>query len=198
MPSRILGTMTAHPQPGSVAVLEPERGREPGLVDRLTVLVNDVYAIAEHGLWRDGTPRTTASEVAALIEAREIVVATDDGDVAGLMRLHDVRDDTSEFGMLVADPDRRGTGIGRRLLDFAERDGRDRRLRAIQLELLVPRAWSHPSKEFLKAWYGRRGYRLARIGRIEDAYPHLAPMLATGCDLEIHAKPLDSERLSTP
>jgi hypothetical protein len=28
----------------------------------------------------------------------------------------------------------------------------------MQLELLVPRDWRHPSKEFLKSWYGRRGY----------------------------------------
>jgi hypothetical protein len=46
------------------------------------------------------------------------------------------------------------------------------------------------SKEFLKAWYGRRGYRIARTGRVDDAYPQLAPLLATACDLEVHEKPL--------
>ena len=64
--------------------------------------------------------------------------------------------------MLVAAPEQRGTGVGRALVDFAERHSRERGLRAIQLELLVPRAWRHPSKEFLKAWYGRSGYRLIR------------------------------------
>jgi hypothetical protein len=29
----------------------------------------------------------------------------------------------------------------------------------MQLEVLVPRQWSHRSKEFLKAWYTRIGYR---------------------------------------
>jgi hypothetical protein len=60
----------------------------------------------------------------------------------------------------------------------------------MQLELLVPRTWTHPSKEFLRGWYGRRGYRLVRTGKLEDAYPHLAPLLATECDLEVHRKPL--------
>jgi hypothetical protein len=60
----------------------------------------------------------------------------------------------------------------------------------MQLELLVPRGWKHPSKEFLEAWYGRRGYRLIRTSRLDDAYPQLAPLLATPCDLEIHQKPL--------
>jgi GNAT superfamily N-acetyltransferase len=106
------------------------------------------------------------------------------------VRVHDVSGDTSEFGMLVAAHEHRGTGVGRALVDFAERESRERGRRAMQLELLVPRAWSHPTKEFLKAWYGRIGYRIIRTGSIEDAYPHLAPLLVTPCDLEIHGKAL--------
>ena len=91
-------------------------------------------------------------------------------------------------------PTQRGTGVGRALIDFVERRSRERGLRASQLELLVPRAWSHPSKEFLKGWYGRSGYRIVRTGRIDDAYPHLGPLLATPCDFEIHEKPLRRAR----
>jgi len=40
------------------------------------------------------------------------------------------------------------------------------------------------------AWYGHRGYRLSRTTTLDEAYPHLTPLLATPCDLEIHAKPL--------
>jgi GNAT superfamily N-acetyltransferase len=174
----------------SVALLEPEAAERPELVGRLTELVNEVYATAERGLWSDGSARTTTTEVAELIRAGQIAVATWDGRVVGSVRVHDVGDDASEFGLLVAAPDQRNSGVGRALLDYVERRGRERGRRAVQLELLVPRAWSHPSKEFLKAWYGRRGYRLVRIGSLEDAYPHLAPLLATPCDLEIHEKPL--------
>jgi GNAT superfamily N-acetyltransferase len=160
------------------------------LVDRLTRLINGVYTTAESGLWRDGATRTTASELADLIGARQIVVATRDGRLAGVVRVHDVADDASEFGMLAAAPEHRGTGVGRALLDFAERRSRERGSRAMRLELLGPRAWRHPSKEFLKAWYGRRGYRLIRTGSLDDAYPHLAPLLATPCDLDVYEKPL--------
>jgi GNAT superfamily N-acetyltransferase len=153
-----------------------------------------VYATAESGLWREEATRTTATEVAQLIRAREIVVAVRQGRIVGSVRLHDVAADVSEFGLLVAAPDQRHTGVGCALLDFAEQHSRERGLRAIRLELLVPRNWSHPSKEFLKAWYGRRGHRLVRTGTIDGAYPHLAPLLATPCDLEIHEKPLRTER----
>jgi GNAT superfamily N-acetyltransferase len=147
----------------SVRRLEPRVGQDPALVDELTELINGVYATAESGLWRDRATRTTATELAELIRAGQIVVATRDGRIVGSVRIHDVADDTCEFGLLVSAPDQRGSGVGRTLLDFVEAGGRERGLRAIQLELLVPRTWSHPSKEFLKA---------------------------TPCDLEIHEKPL--------
>jgi hypothetical protein len=43
-----------------VHLLDPAAGDDARLVDRLTGLVNDVYATAESGLWREGAKRTTA------------------------------------------------------------------------------------------------------------------------------------------
>jgi GNAT superfamily N-acetyltransferase len=106
------------------------------------------------------------------------------------VRIHDVAEDTSEFGLLVSAVDHRGTGVGRALLDFAERRSHECGLRAIQLELLVPQGFTHPTKEFLKAWYGRRAYRLVRTRSVDAAHPHLAPLLATPCVVEVREKPL--------
>lgn len=162
-----------------------------GLAERLAGLVNDVYSSAESGLWCDGAGRTTVSEIAELLSAGQIAVATaTHGQIVGSVRIQQVADDTDEFGMLVAAPDRRGTGVGRTLLDFVEQRGRDRGMRAVRLELLVPRAGRHPSKEFLKSWYGRRGYRRIRTRRMDEAHPHLAPLLATPCDLVVYEKVL--------
>jgi GNAT superfamily N-acetyltransferase len=147
-----------------------------------------VYEVTERGLWRDGFTRTTATQVNEMIRAEEIAVATRHGRIVGSVRVHDVAADTSEAGLLVADPDQRDTGIGRALLDFVEDRSRERGLRTVQLELLVPLAWSHPSKEFLRAWYRRRGYRVSRTQSFEDAYPQVAPLLATPCELEIYEK----------
>ena len=176
----------------AVRLLQAADSRDTRLVDHLTGLINDVYESAESGLWRDGATRTTPSELADLIRAGQIAVATRDGRVVGSVRVHDVAGDTSEFGMLVAAPDQRGTGVGRALIDFAEQHNRERGRRAMQLELLLPREWQHPTKEFLKAWYGRLGYRLIRTTTIDDSYPHLAPLLATPCDFAIYEKPLQT------
>ncbi len=175
----------------TVDLLEPEAGTEAALADELSALVNDVYAVAEKGLWRDGTTRTSPRDLGELIAAGEILVAsTPDRGIVGCVRVHDVAEDTSEFGILVAAPDQRGTGIGRALLDEVERRSRDRGLGAVQLELLVPREWNHPVKEFLTSWYGRRGYGLVRTTTLDGPYPHLAPLLATPCDLQIRRKEL--------
>ena len=173
-----------------IGLLEPGAAQDAGLVQRLTDLVNEVYDVAEDGLWQPGATRTTPSELAGLISDGQIAIATRDGAPTGMIRLRETSADTAEFGMLVADPAARNTGIGRALLDFAEDRSRERGLRTMQLELLVPRTFTHPSKAFLKDWYGRRGYRLVRTGRLDEDYPHLAPLLATPCDYLIWHKPL--------
>jgi hypothetical protein len=44
----------------SVELLEAASSSDRGLVEQLTGVVNDGYATAESGLWRDGATRTTA------------------------------------------------------------------------------------------------------------------------------------------
>jgi GNAT superfamily N-acetyltransferase len=171
----------------SVRLLGPDDG---GLAGRLADLVNVVYEAAEAGLWRDGTQRTDSDEIGALIAAGEIAVATIDGDVVGSVRVHDVADDVGEFGILAGDPDRRGVGIGTALVAFAESRSRDRGMRAIQAELLVPRELRHPSKDFLDAWYRRLGYRVIETRTVDEAHPALEPLLATPCDFVVYEKPL--------
>jgi GNAT superfamily N-acetyltransferase len=174
----------------AIRLAEPAAARDAALVDELTALINEVYTAAERGIWRDGFSRTTTSEVAGLIAAGEIALARRESRLAGAVRLCDVAEDTSLFGMLVASPDQRGTGVGRALVEFAEQRARDRGMRAMRLELLVPRTLRHPSKEFLAGWYARRGYRRIGSTGFEGAYPHVAPLLLTPCDLETHEKPL--------
>jgi GNAT superfamily N-acetyltransferase len=163
---------------------------DAGLAERLAELVNDVYAVAESGMWREGVKRTTPDELATEIRAGQVIVATRCDEVLGCVRVRDIADDTSEFGILAAASSARGTGVGNALLDFAERRARERGMHAMQLELMVPREWSHPSKEFLKGWYGRRGYELIGTRDLGTAYPQLIPLLATPCDLQVREKRL--------
>lgn len=177
-----------------IQLLPVGAGSDPLLVKRIADLINEVYAVAEDGLWTGGATRTTAREVAELTRAGEIAVARLDGRVVGCIRVQRLDGRTGELGMLAADPAHRGIGVGRELIRFAERKCRAEDLRTMQLELLVPRDWTHPSKEFLDAWYTRIGYRVVRTGTIDEAYPELASQLATPCDFLVYQKDLAAER----
>ena len=156
----------------------------------VTELINLVYKEAERGLWQDDATRTTRDEVVALTRAGELVVADNDDQLTGVVRVQRLDIDTGEFGMLAADPALRGQGIGRDLVRYAEDVSRAAGCRHMQLELLVPREWVLDSKEFLAAWYDRLGYRLQRVGRIEETYPELGPLLCTPADFRTYRKAL--------
>ncbi|MFJ1764120.1 GNAT family N-acetyltransferase [Amycolatopsis sp. NPDC088138] len=173
-----------------IELLPPSAAGDLALIDRITALVNQVYAESEKGLWQGSTDRTSAGEVAGFVRAGEIAVARADGDFAGSVRVQRLDESTGEFGMLAADPARRGAGIGRELVRFAERASRDAGCRRMQLELLVPREWTHPSKQFLAEWYDRLGYRVTHRADLAQDYPHLAPSLATPCDFLVYHKEL--------
>jgi len=168
----------------------PPPSVDRAVVERIAGLVNQVYAESEKGLWLGSTDRTSAGEVAGFVAAGEIAVAYLDGEVAGAVRIQRLDDVTGEFGMLAADPGRRGLGVGRELVRFAEQASRGAGCREMQLELLVPRDWTHPSKQFLAEWYRRLGYRVTHRADLAEDYPHLAPSLATPCDFLVYRKEL--------
>jgi GNAT superfamily N-acetyltransferase len=173
-----------------IQLLAAEVAADGVSVREISDLINRVYATAEEGLWVEGATRTTVSEMAELIAAGQIAIARIDGRIVGAVRIQQLDSVTGEFGMLVADSARRGEGIGRDLVIFAEELSRQRGLHVMQLELLVPRGWTHPTKAFLHAWYTRIGYQPARSGTIDESYPQLAPLLATPCDFVIYRKDL--------
>jgi GNAT superfamily N-acetyltransferase len=176
--------------PIHVELLSRDARADSALMERVSELANEVYAVAEAGLWTDGATRTTVDEIVELTGLGQIAVARMGDQVVGCVRLQRVDERTGEFGMLCADPAHRGVGIGRELIRFAEREARADGMTTMQLELLVPRDWTHPTKQFLANWYSRIGYRVARTGTIDELYPDLGPLLATPCDLVIYRKEL--------
>ncbi|GAA2634107.1 GNAT family N-acetyltransferase [Paractinoplanes durhamensis] len=173
-----------------ISFADPALATDNVFVASITDLVNEVYAAAEQGLWSGETDRTNAAAVAALIAAGELVVAREDGEIVGAARVQRLPTGEGEVGMLVAHPKRRGAGIGRELLAYAEGWARTRGLTTMQLELLVPRTWTHPVKDFLRGWYTRAGYQVVRVTDLTEDYPELHPRLATPCDFLIFNKAL--------
>lgn len=173
-----------------ISLVPPHAAGDGAFLAATTDLVNRVYADAEKGIWREGAERTGPDELAGIVRAGELAVARLDGHLAGAVRVRRLDSGEGEFGMLVASPDHRGIGLGRRLVDFAEGWARGQGATTMQLELLLPREWDHPVKEFLREWYTRIGYRPVRRASLADDYPALEPLLATPCDFVVYHKPL--------
>jgi GNAT superfamily N-acetyltransferase len=173
-----------------IALLPPDAASDRELVAALTDLVNRVYTVAEAGLWVEGATRTTASEIVDMITDGQLAVARLDGAIVGAIRVLQLDSGAGELGLLVADPGHRSEGIGRALVRFAEELSRGRGSDEMQLEVLTPREWTHPTKAFLHDWYTRIGYEPVESGTIDESYPHLAPLLATPCDFVIYRKVL--------
>lgn len=183
------------PTPIEIRLLPTDASVDSTVMHRIVDLINEVYRDAEKGMWTADTTRTTLHEISEMTRTGQIAVASLRDLIVGCVRVHRLDERTGEFGMLASDPAYRGIGVGRELVHFAEQNAREEGIRSMQLELLVPREWSHPAKEFLAAWYTRTGYRTVRTGSIDEAYPNLAPFLATPCDFVIYQKDL---RLGTP
>ena len=181
---------SAYPDAVEISIVPATSADDDPFVAEVVDLINRIYADAEKRLWVDGTERTNTAEMVSVVRGGQLAVARVDGRLVGAIRVQRLDSDLGEFGMLVASPDHRGTGIGRDLVAFAEDRARQQGLGRMQLELLVPQTWTHPVKEFLRGWYTRIGYAKVRTESLAEAYPALHPYLATPCDFVIYHKDL--------
>jgi GNAT superfamily N-acetyltransferase len=157
---------------------------------RLSDLINEVYDEAESGMWKRKGTRTNPAEVEHLLRAQALILAEIDGVLVGSVNVNLMSDGVGEFGMLVADRNYRGEGIGSALVKHAEKWAREHACHTMRLEILTPRYWTHPSKEFLRRWYSRIGYVPQNTEPFESMYPELVPELATECDFTVWHKSL--------
>jgi GNAT superfamily N-acetyltransferase len=165
-----------------VELLDPSAAADGELAGALTTLVNRVYAVGESGLWVAGAERLLPGEMAELIGAGQIAVARLQHQIVGSVQIRLLEEGrVGELGLLTADPEHRGIGVGRALVEFAEELNRSRGVDVLQLQLLVPTAWEHPVKRFLLDWYSRRGYVVVARRPMAEVYPDMDPSLATPC-----------------
>ena len=163
---------------------------EASKIKQLMDLINAVYDDAESGMWKRLGTRTNPGEVERLLRNQALILAELDGMLVGAVKVNLLNNGIGEFGMLVANRNQRGKGIGSALVDRAEHWARGMACHTMRLEILTPRNWIHPSKEFLKQWYSRIGYTPQASEPFETLHPELVPELATECDFTVWHKSL--------
>ena len=173
-----------------VELLPAAAAGDPRVVERLTELINRAYAAGEAGLWVHGTLRIAPAAVVAAIRGGGMLVATAGAPIVGCAWMRMLDDATADLGLVSADPEHWGGGVGRALVRFAEDVARSRGVATMQLELLVPRDGAHPDKDRLRAWYERLGYHVVRTAPFEAIATHSASELAKPCEFLVFQKPL--------
>jgi ribosomal protein S18 acetylase RimI-like enzyme len=118
-------------------------------------LVNAAYRVEDFFKVGD---RTDAREIAELLLADTFLVAREaDDEIVGSVRVS-VRPGHGYFGMLSVSPTAQGTGLGRRLIEAAERFCAERGCSRMDLEVASPRTE-------LPDFYRKFGYEVS--GRAE-------------------------------
>ena len=163
----------------------------PKTINRLLELINAVYDETENDLWKPTTSgRTYYGELEGFVKAKQMFIAFEEDEIVGAVKFAPVDDQTLEFGMLAADVKMRGKGLGRDLVETVENHARETGYTKMQLELLTPRHWKNPAKEFLKKWYSRIGYIPEKSMPFEEISPHRMDEFATDCDFTVWIKTL--------
>jgi GNAT superfamily N-acetyltransferase len=176
--------------PPQVDLLPASAASDEVLVAEVVRLINRAYALGEDGLWVKGTVRSTPPQIAEAIHTGGMLAATRDGELVGCACVRFLDDITADLGLVSVSPDHQGTGVGREIVHVAEDLMRERGAQTAQLELLVPRGWVHPTKDRLRAWYVRLGYRVVRSAPFEEIATHGASELATPCEFLVFHRAL--------
>ena len=149
-------------------------------------MINDAYLRGEKGMWKESQEaRTSPEEITQFMEGNKLILAYS-GDnledpVASVFFTSSEFGDKKqgELGMLAAKLDFTGKGVGRQLISKCEERAKEEGCHSVQLELLQPSEWVHPTKAILHQWYSERlGYKMGKEGDFAQDYPQMVPFLA--------------------
>lgn len=169
--------------------IRPANSNDLVHADHLTELINRVYDVDEAGIWEPGYLRTSKAYITELITSGGLILGIVDQEVIACVQLN-MNDAEGYFGMLVTDPNRRGRGAGRKMVEFIEGSALANGCRRMGMHLLDPVGWNHPMKEQLKSWYTRMDYQLEREVPFREAHPELAGNMITDCTVFYYSKEL--------
>lgn len=123
------------------------RAATPADAEAAANVVNAAFVVERVAIEGD---RTNPENVGAMMRTGQFLVADDEQGVVGCVYI-EPRGDRSYLGLLSVDPQRQGTGLGRRLLQAAEDFARAHGSHAMDLRIISPRAELLP-------FYRRLGY----------------------------------------
>lgn len=154
-------------------------------IQRLYDLMIHAYAVTELNIWGENYIRCPLDEYQELLDKGEIIIAKLDGKIVGSIHTYPLSPDRYAFGMLNADFDLGGQGIGSGLIRAAEDEARKNGASIMQLEILRTKEGILPEKEMLRKWYTKLGYEFQSteefLGVKPDKQEKAKKLIAPSC-----------------
>ncbi|MEX1001407.1 MAG: GNAT family N-acetyltransferase [Crocinitomicaceae bacterium] len=157
---------------------------------RLYEIITVAYAETEKTLWGKGYVRLTEDELRQFIEQDEVYIALLKGKIVGGVRMFQLTDSIWSFSLLGADFEMKGLGIGRALIHHVEQETAQRNGKQIRIEVLRPENQTIASKEILKNWYQRQGYKIVKVIPLQELYPEKEKLLKVPAVFDCYEKML--------
>ncbi|KAI1753642.1 hypothetical protein F4782DRAFT_545813 [Xylaria castorea] len=172
---------------------------DEAFVQVLVEIINTEYRWGEAGVVVDGTMRTTVSEVADQLRARQFSVAflTLPGkhrEAIGCIYVTKLSATHGNLRLLAVRSEHHGRGLARDLILFGEEHcRREFGSKIMQIELLVPTTFESAHKVRLQTWYERIGYVVVSMGDFGADYPHMIPLLLGRVEYRVFEKNLETQ-----
>lgn len=143
-------------------------------LSRMHSLLVHAYAITEKEIWGDKYSRISLEEFKVLIAASEVYLARLEKEIVGSIHVSRLDEESFGFGLLSADFKQKGLGIGRKLIEAAEKHALSKNAKFMKIEILRPSNIDLPQKIQLDEWYRRQGYVFLNSMSFEECKPDKA------------------------
>lgn len=142
------------------------------LKKRLFELMIHAYAETESDIWGSNYHRLEAEEYYDLLDRQWFLIAFKEDKIVGSIHVYRKDADTFGFGLLNADFEETGQGIGQSLIIAAEEFARKHGANTMQLEILRASSPVSEFKKWLAKWYENLGYAFTGTYPFEYVEPN--------------------------
>lgn len=143
-------------------------------LSKMHSLLVHAYAITEKEIWGDNYSRLSLEEFKVFIAASEVYLARLEKEIVGSIHVSRLDEESFSFGLLSANFKQKGLGIGRKLIETAEKHALSKHAKFMKIEILRPSNVDLPQKTQLDEWYRRQGYIFLNSMRFEERKPDKA------------------------
>ncbi len=143
-------------------------------LNKMYAILIHAYAETEREVWGNNYARIKFDDYKDIINRGEIFGAFIEGKIVGSVHVYNKDDEAYSFGLLSADFDLKGKGIGKSLVNYIEQYALVNGAKFMDLEILRPIEIEVPFKVFLKNWYTKMGYKFVYSGTFTELKPNEA------------------------